>query len=109
MKKGDFYFDFIISFASIEHSGLGRYGEIIHPFADLFTMGKFWCSTKVGTKLILAITSSYTKDEDIPTIWNINRYYGKFRMSFITANWDQIDRIEDTDAGIYLLEKVAYV
>ena len=36
-------FDVIISYSSIEHSGLTRYGDAPHPWGDLVTMAKNWC------------------------------------------------------------------
>ena len=33
----------IVSFSSIEHSGLTRYGDAPHPWGDLVTMAKNWC------------------------------------------------------------------
>jgi hypothetical protein len=36
-------FDVIISYSSLEHSGLTRYGDAPHPWGDLVTMAKNWC------------------------------------------------------------------
>ena len=36
-------FDVIVSYSSIEHSGLTRYGDAPHPWGDLVTMAKNWC------------------------------------------------------------------
>ena len=36
-------FDVIISYSSIEHSGLTRYGDAPHPWGDLVTMARSWC------------------------------------------------------------------
>jgi hypothetical protein len=33
-------FDAMVSFSSLEHSGLGRYGDGLNPWADLITMAK---------------------------------------------------------------------
>ena len=46
-------FDAVVSFSSIEHSGLGRYGEALNPWGDLITMAKSWCLTKLGGKFLL--------------------------------------------------------
>ena len=35
-------FDGMISFSSLEHSGLGRYGDGLNPYGDLITMAKVW-------------------------------------------------------------------
>ena len=39
-------YDAIISYSSIEHSGLTRYGDAPHPWGDLVTMAKNWCYVK---------------------------------------------------------------
>lgn len=36
-------FDVIVSYSSIEHSGLTRYGDAPHPWGDLVAMAKNWC------------------------------------------------------------------
>ena len=41
-------FDAMVSFSSIEHSGLGRYGDQLNPWGDLITMAKVWCVIKPG-------------------------------------------------------------
>ena len=41
-------FDFAASFSSIEHSGLGRYGDPIDPIGDLREMLKIKCMLKKG-------------------------------------------------------------
>ena len=46
-------FDAVVSFSSIEHSGLGRYGEALNPWGDLITMAKAWCLTKLGGKFLI--------------------------------------------------------
>ncbi len=39
-------YDAVVSFSSIEHAGLGRYGDGINPWGDLLTMAKLWCVLK---------------------------------------------------------------
>ena len=36
-------FDVIVSYSSLEHSGLTRYGDAPHPWGDLVTMARNWC------------------------------------------------------------------
>ena len=35
-------FDAVVSFSSIEHSGLGRYGDALNPWGDLITAAQAW-------------------------------------------------------------------
>ena len=42
-------FDAMVTFSSIEHSGLGRYGDSLNPWGDLIAMAQSWCLLKPGT------------------------------------------------------------
>ena len=35
-------FDAVVSFSSIEHSGLGRYGDALNPWGDLIAAAQAW-------------------------------------------------------------------
>ena len=39
-------FDSVVSYSSIEHSGLTRYGDAPHPWGDLVTLARIWCFVK---------------------------------------------------------------
>ena len=39
-KKEEDKFDAVVTFSSVEHSGLGRYFDMINPWGDLLTMAK---------------------------------------------------------------------
>ena len=41
-------FDAMVTFSSIEHSGLGRYGDSLNPWGDLIAMAQSWCLLKPG-------------------------------------------------------------
>ena len=41
-------FDTIVSYSSIEHSGLTRYGDAPHPWGDLIAMARNWCFMRNG-------------------------------------------------------------
>ena len=38
-------FDAVVSFSSIEHSGLGRYGDALNPWGDLIASAQAWYIT----------------------------------------------------------------
>jgi len=42
-------FDSIWSYSSLEHDGLGRYGDPLNPYGDMQTMVKASCMLKPGT------------------------------------------------------------
>ena len=74
-------FDAMATFSSLEHSGLGRYGDGIHPWADLVTMARAQCVTKPGAMVLVGVPVS-PKD----TIhFNMNRYRSVFSKMYTTS------------------------
>lgn len=70
--------DFIVSFSSIEHSGLGRYGDPIDPLGDIREMEKIKCLLKPGGKLFLGFPIG--RDE---VVFNLHRVYGRLRLPLL--------------------------
>lgn len=75
--------DFVISFSSIEHSGLGRFGDPMDPIGDLREMQKLWCLMKPGALLFIGLPTG--QDE---VIFNSYRIYGDIRWPMIAANFE---------------------
>jgi len=71
-------FDFAISFSSVEHSGLGRYGDPVDPFADLTEVQKIKCLLKSKGILYLGLPVG----RDVVGI-NCHRIYGRWRLPLI--------------------------
>uniref|UniRef100_A0A1I7TW12 DUF268 domain-containing protein n=1 Tax=Caenorhabditis tropicalis TaxID=1561998 RepID=A0A1I7TW12_9PELO len=71
-------FDFAATFSSIEHSGLGRYGDPIDPIGDLREMLKIKCMLKKGGLLFLGVP--YGTDA---IHYNAHRYYGSVRLAMM--------------------------
>lgn len=79
-------FDVCISVSSIEHSGLGRYGDNIDPMGDIKAMkdiknilkkdGLFFLSVPIGEDRVM---------------WNAHRVYGKTRLKLLLNGWECID------------------
>jgi len=82
------YFDCVVSFSSLEHAGLGRYGDIVNPWGDLIAMGKLSCSTKKGGLIFIG----YPAPGEDMIAWNAHRYYGPQRWAQMLANAKQLDR-----------------
>lgn len=80
--------DFIFSFSSIEHDGLGRYGDPLSPSADLESIARMHCLLKDNGIFFLAVPVG----EDA-VVWNAHRIYGKYRLSLALANWEIVDVI----------------
>jgi hypothetical protein len=80
-------FDVILSISSIEHDGLGRYGDPINPTGDLEFMAtakeKYLREDGV---MILAVPTG----RDCLT-WNAHRIYGPLRLPLLLKEWNLID------------------
>jgi hypothetical protein len=76
-------YDAVVSYSSIEHSGLTRYGDAPHPWGDLVTMAKLWCYIKDDGWAFIGIPTSQSD-----TIYfNAGRYYGPLMLSHLFTNW----------------------
>ena len=83
-------FDFGMSFSSLEHDGLGRYGDVLNPIGDLQTMAKMLSVIRPGGLFFIGIPSMGGKDI---LIWNAHRGYGQMRLPHMFAGWHFIDII----------------
>jgi hypothetical protein len=70
----------VASFSSIEHSGLGRYGDPIDPFGDVKEVQKIRCILKPGGLFFLGVPVG--ADE---VGYNCHRTYGRIRTAFMFA------------------------
>jgi len=89
-------FDTAFTYSSMEHSGLGRYGDPITPFGDLEAAAQVWCMVKPGGHFILAVPVSNDR-VNCSIIWNAHRIYGDVRLQHLTANWHVLDEIDTLD------------
>jgi hypothetical protein len=78
-------FDAMVSFSSIEHSGLGRYGDSLNPWGDLITMARTWCLTRPGGRALIGVPGGFDG-----VYFNGNKIYGPLQFSHLFANWNQI-------------------
>lgn len=76
-------FDVGVSVSSIEHSGLGRYGDALDPEGDLKTMNLLSKIIKKDGLLILEIPIGTDKIS-----FNASRVYGKFRLLLLFEKWE---------------------
>eukprot|EP00290_Baffinella_frigidus_P050634 CAMPEP_0180407054 /NCGR_PEP_ID=MMETSP0989-20121125/41511_1 /TAXON_ID=697907 /ORGANISM="non described non described, Strain CCMP2293" /LENGTH=272 /DNA_ID=CAMNT_0022410845 /DNA_START=46 /DNA_END=865 /DNA_ORIENTATION=+ len=75
-------FDVVLSISSVEHDGLGRYGDPIDPDGDLKAMEKLRRMTKPGGRLFLAVPVGPDT-----VVWNLHRVYGKARLPLLLRGW----------------------
>jgi hypothetical protein len=86
-------FDGIISHSSLEHAGLGRYGDALNPYGDLLNVARASCVTKSDGFLVLGLPTGRDAVQ-----FNGARVYGTIRWSLVTANFVQIDGEDHTEA-----------
>jgi hypothetical protein len=72
--------DLAISYSSLEHSGLGRYGDGINPWGDVITVAKIRC---VAPAILFGVPSG---PKDI-LHYNAHREYGPNRWPLLLTNW----------------------
>jgi hypothetical protein len=51
-----------VTFSSVEHSGLGRYGDALNPWGDIIAIARAWCVTKQGGSLTIGVMYDYNND-----------------------------------------------
>jgi len=81
-------FDAVVSFSSIEHSGLGRYGDPLDPDGDIKTMNVIHKNLHPGGILIWG--APVGKDA---LTWNAHRVYGELRLPVLFNKFDELEWI----------------
>lgn len=79
-------FDAAFSISSIEHDGLGRYGDPLRPDGDILSMKKMKSMVRPDGLLFLSVPVG--KDT---LLWNDARIYGKFRLPLLLKEWELLD------------------
>lgn len=85
-QNGNSKFDIIISYSSIEHSGLGRYGDILDPEGDLKTMNDIYNNLNNNGLLFLGVPVGHDA-----LCWNSNRIYGKIRLPLLLEKFEVLE------------------
>jgi hypothetical protein len=92
-------FDSVVTVSSVEHAGLGRYGDALLPWGDLIAIARGWCVTKLGGDLVIAVPAG--PDE---LMFNAHRRYGPVRYPYLVANWKQVNMFP-ANQPVYVLTK----
>ena len=87
-EKNQNIFDCIVTYSSIEHSGLGRYGDPLDPNGDIKTMDSIHNNLKKNGKLIWG--APVGKDA---IVWNAHRIYGKIRLPLLFKKFKEVEWI----------------
>jgi len=89
-------FDTAFSYSSIEHSGLGRFGDPINPFGDLEATAQVCCMLKPGGVFFLGLPCTVGRLK-CEIQFNALRTYGNARLQHLTANWRVVEAVQDSD------------
>ena len=76
----------IVSYSSIEHDGLGRYGDPLDPYGDQHAMNEFWSLLKVDGILLLAVPL-WPRDRLAQLL---ARLYGPIRLPWLISGWEYL-------------------
>lgn len=79
-------YDVAISISSVEHSGLGRYGDPIDPDGDIEAMKDLYNNLKDGGLCFLAVPIGMDQ-----IIWNAHRVYGRHRLPKLIGEFETIE------------------
>lgn len=94
-------FDLLISYSSIEHDGLGRYGDPINPNGDVAAMLEFWYMLKKDGLLFLSVPCNNFD----ALIFNQHRVYGPKRFKYFTEKYFKVLKIFDNAREINSLNE----
>lgn len=86
-------FDAIASFSSLEHSGLGRYGDPLDPNGDITAVRQIYCMLKPGGLFFLGLPTSLNGSSYIE--FNAHRVYGTARLRLLLKGWTILDQARD--------------
>ena len=94
------WFDVVVTYSSVEHSGLGRYGDALNPFGDKQAIARAWCLSKPGARLVIGVPSGGDSLQ-----FNAHRVYGPLQYPHLLANWAQMWRAPGGPQLVHVLRK----
>ncbi|CAI5524228.1 unnamed protein product [Closterium sp. Naga37s-1] len=86
LDASDETFDVVASYSSLEHDGLGRYGDPLNPDGDLQRMAKIRGLLKPGGLFFLGLPVG-----NDTLVFNAHRVYGPIRMPLLLDGWKLLD------------------
>ena len=98
-------FDSIVTFSSVEHSGLGRYGDALNPWGDVLEIARANCVSKPGGSLVLAVMCGNDLCTRDSLEFNLHRKYGSTRWPYLASNWQQIYREQRGKQRCHVFQK----
>ncbi|CAI5973700.1 unnamed protein product [Closterium sp. NIES-65] len=106
LDASDESFDVVASYSSLEHDGLGRYGDPLNPDGDRLRMMKVNCAEVLGSAMSLCpIAAAQIRGLLKPgglfflgvpvgndtLVFNAHRVYGPIRMPLLLNGWKLLD------------------
>jgi hypothetical protein len=88
-QKTSNVYDCIITYSSIEHSGLGRYGDPLDPDGDIKSMGDIHKNLISNGILIWGAPAGHDA-----IVWNAHRIYGNIRMPLLFHGFNELEWID---------------
>lgn len=79
-------FDVLVTYSSVEHAGLGRYGDPLDPAGDIKAMASIRASLKPGGTLFWGAPVGQDG-----LMWNAMRIYGRKRLPKILAGFEVLE------------------
>lgn len=98
-------FDAFVSFSSMEHAGLGRYGDSLNPWGDVIMASKMHCALKPGGIAIVGVPT--LKDGSEGIFFNGGRRYGRARWPVFLTNYRPLPQLELKGVEYYHQDIVA--
>lgn len=101
-------FDSVVSFSSLEHAGLGRFGDPINPNGDIEAVRQIHCMLKPGGLFFLGLPTSQDGSSYIE--FNAHRIYGTARLEVLFRGWRLLASKKDTVGlqTIFVLQKLKF-
>ncbi len=75
------------TFSSIEHAGLGRFGDPLNPDGDLEVMQQVHCMLKPGSLFFVGGLENSNKEKGAIQ-FNAGRIYGTKRLKLLFRGWE---------------------
>lgn len=98
-------FDAIVTFSSVEHSGLGRYGDALNPWGDVLEIARAHCVCKDFGSLVIGVM---TKGGNDALEFNAHRVYGSIRWPYLASNWQQIYKEPEGEQQVHVFLKLPH-
>ena len=76
-------FHAVFSYSSVEHSGLGRYGDTLNPWGDLMAVAEAWCVSSEGAKMAIGVPTTLQPEGILA--FNAHRIYGKLNYPHLVT------------------------